>query len=205
MFRRCQCDSDVTSDVTIRLPGRYSGGAHCGVGQEQFQSGSDVTTTQQSVFDAPKIVLLLQSRDVPLSTMPIARILSSCEASFLSLAGAATSIIFVATNPYLLWRNTSFDSTKVCLPRQNFSRDKIVCRDQIFWSWQKFCRDKHTFVATKDVFCHYKHVFVTTKVSLSRQKYVTSILLSRRTRVCREKTLSQQKWCLWQLPLIPSS
>ena len=27
----------------------------------------------------------------------------------------------------------------------------------------KFCRDKHTFVATKDVFCHEKHVFVMTK------------------------------------------
>ena len=59
---------------------------------------------------------------------------------FVSFAGTATSIIFVATKA-LSRQNTSFVATKVCL----------------------FCRDKHTFVATKDVFCHDKHVFVATK------------------------------------------
>ena len=47
-----------------------------------------------------------------------------------------------------------FVATNVCLPRQNF------------------CRNKFTFVATKDVFCHDKHVFVATKL-LSRQAYVS--------------------------------
>ena len=40
----------------------------------------------------------------------------------------------------------------------------------------KFCRDKHTFVATKDVFCRDKHVFVATKMILvaapANDKYV---------------------------------
>ena len=32
---------------------------------------------------------------------------------------------------------------------------------------EKFiCRDKHTFVATREVFCRYKHVFVATKLIL---------------------------------------
>ena len=53
--------------------------------------------------------------------------------SFLSLAGAATSIIFVATKH---------------LSRQNI------------------CRDKHAFVATKDIFCRNKHVFVVTFVAI---------------------------------------
>ena len=43
---------------------------------------------------------------------------------FLSLAGAATSVIFVATN-------TSFVPTKVRLSRKNFCHDKhIFCRDK---------------------------------------------------------------------------
>ena len=61
----------------------------------------------------------------------------------LSLAGAATSIIFVATKFLRLsQQNTSSVATKV-LSRQNY-----------------VCRDKHTFVATKDVFCCDNHVFV---------------------------------------------
>ena len=45
---------------------------------------------------------------------------------------------------------------------------------------QKFCCDKNTFVATKDMFCHDTHVFVVTITYLS-----------------------QQKWYLWQLlPMI---
>ena len=67
--------------------------------------------------------------------------------------------MFVATNMCLSRQNKSFVATKVCLLRQNF-----CC---IFF----FCRDKHTFVATKGVFCRDKHVFVTTK-RLSRQKYL---------------------------------
>ena len=68
----------------------------------------------------------------------------------LSMVGAATSIIFVAT--------------EVCLPRQNF------CRDKIFLLRHNVCRDKHTFAATKDMFYRDKHVFVMTKSKLVATK-----------------------------------
>ena len=70
--------------------------------------------------------------------------------SSLSLAGAATSIKFVATNACLSRQNTSFVATKVCMPPQNY-----VCRDKIFLclSRQKFCRDKHTFIEDKICLC----------------------------------------------------
>ena len=86
-------------------------------------------------------------------------------AGIVSLAGAATSIIFVATN-------TSFVPTNVWLLRQNY-----VCRHKIFLS--RVFRDK-TFVATSILLSRPKTCFVATKllrndatkVSLSRQKYV---------------------------------
>ena len=77
---------------------------------------------------------------------------------------------FVATNVLSPQANTSFVATKICLSRENLSQQNYVCRDQsmlvcldkIFLSPQNFCREKHTFVATK-------HVFVSTRL-LSRQK-----------------------------------
>ena len=97
---------------------------------------------------------------------------------WLSLAEAATGIIFIATK-------NVFGATKVCLSRQTyFCRDKHLsrqffiatnvilltrqayfCRDKHL-SQQKFCRGKHTFVATKDMFCCDKHVSVATKIIL---------------------------------------
>ena len=57
---------------------------------------------------------------------------------------------FVATNTcYIVVTNT-------CYP---------VATD-IILSLQKFCSNKHTFVATKDVLCHDKHMFVATKMML---------------------------------------
>ena len=63
---------------------------------------------------------------------------SSCG---ISLAEAATSIIFVMTNMYmcLSWQNTSFVMTKVCLPRQNVCRDKIMFVVTEVLSRQKTC------------------------------------------------------------------
>ena len=63
--------------------------------------------------------------------------------------------MFVATR-----QNKSIVSTKICLLRQNF-----CCI--------LFCRDKHTFVATKGVFYRDKQVFVTTKL-MSRQKILVA-------------------------------
>ena len=65
------------------------------------------------------------------------------------LAGAATSIIFVATK-VLLRQNTSFAATKICLSRKTVCRDKKkrIGRDKTYktrlLSGQKYaCPDKH--------------------------------------------------------------
>ena len=88
--------------------------------------------------------------------------------SALSLAGAAISIIFVATEVVFyvsIFFFFFFVAAKVRLPRQNFRHDRILfVATSILLSRQKMC-----FVATKDVFCRDKHVFVVTKL-LSRQK-----------------------------------
>ena len=81
------------------------------------------------------------------------------------------------------WRElpqASFFTTNTCLSRQNYALPRQnFCRDKIFLSQQNvcrykylsrqtrnFCRDKHTFVATKNLFC-----LVSTKVCLSRQMF----------------------------------
>ena len=100
----------------------------------------------------------------------------------LSLAGAATSIIFVATN-------TSFVPTKVCLSRQkyfsrqtkhNFAATNVLSQQAYFccdkrrvFSRQKtretrvcrrVCRDKNVLVATKLSFL--RQIFISTKMIL---------------------------------------
>ena len=89
---------------------------------------------------------------------------------------------FVATNTCLLWQKKRLLSQqKYVLLRQNvFSRDK-----------HNSGRDKHTFVATKDVFCRDKHVFVVTNCDCDAclwRMFVTT------------KVLSRPKWYLRQLP-----
>ena len=83
----------------------------------------------------------------------------------LSLAGAATSIIFVVCFCCLLWQNTSFVMTKVCLAWQNFS----------------VCCEKHTFVMT--MFCCNKYMFVMTKVSLLQQHFCDDKIMFVTTKV----------------------
>ena len=96
----------------------------------------------------------------------------------ISFAGAATSIIFVATKTRLL------------------SRQKYACRDETFVATninlvvatntcflkQNFCREKHNF-------CRDKHVFDATKVSLSRQEFCRET-----TNICHDKN-NRQKTC----------
>ena len=117
-----------------------------------------------------------------------------CRKTELSLAGAASSIIFVVTKLCLLQLSlvraaTSiiFVTTKVlsqCLSQQNMSFFKT----KICLSWQKFCCNKTMFVTTNKTFvmtniCHNKHNYV-------RTKHV----------FCRNKIMLQQKLCLWQFP-----
>ena len=110
------------------------------------------------------------------------------------MAGAATSIIFVATN--------------MCLSQQNMSCCNKSMLVVTFVTIKYFCCNK-SFVTTniclsqQKMFCHYKHVFVVTKVSLSpetcvcRNKYlVARKVLSRQKYVCATSIhLSQQKMC----------
>ena len=46
-----------------------------------------------------------------------------------------------------------------------------------------FCRDKHTFVATKDVFCN----IVATKLSVDKVMFVVTILLLLRQKFCQTR------------------
>ena len=119
-----------------------------------------------------------------------------CNGYLLSLAGAATSIIFghdkhfVATNASLSWRNTSFVAAKVCLSQQNY----VCCKHMFVMTkvsllQQTICRNKLTFVTTNTHTCASQQnlSFVATKICLSQQ----SLLLSRQNRY------------LWQLlPMI---
>ena len=68
----------------------------------------------------------------------------------LIIEGAATNIIFVTTNVL---------SQQICVMTN-------MCLSQ-----QKFCCNKHTFVATKDVICWDKRMFVTTNTRLSQQNF----------------------------------
>ena len=95
----------------------------------------------------------------------------------LPLVGAAISIMFVATKVLLRqtvffcrdktrvlsWQkyaccNKTLVATKLRLLRQNIFVATKVLSQQTRLSWHKFCRDKHTFVTTKDVFCRNEHI-----------------------------------------------
>ena len=115
--------------------------------------------------------------------------------SFLSLAGAATSIIFVAAS--------------LLLSRQNFFGDKHnFVTTKVLSQQAYFCRDKRVFfffVATKHIFCRDKSMLVASQfLSFLSLK---NISLSRKHTFVATKTtkhLSRQKWYLWQLsPMIP--
>ena len=69
-----------------------------------------------------------------------------------------TNVCLLQQNTFfLLWHkyachNKTFVMTKLCLLQQIFVMTKVLSRQ----AWQRFCRDKHTFVVTKDMFCHNK-------------------------------------------------
>ena len=117
----------------------------------------------------------------------------------LSLAGAVTSIIFVATKD-LTGQNTS-KYIKYLSPQTQFCRDKTLsrqvyfCRDNTCLSQQNtsFCRDKSMLFATNtwlsrqifiatELFCRDKHNFVETK--LGKHTFVVASILFSRQRTC---------------------
>ena len=69
-----------------------------------------------------------------------------------------------------------FATTKLCLPRQNFCRVKIM------------------FVMTN--ICRNKHVLVTTKVSLSWQSVCSNKIMFVATNICRDKSFVPTKICV---------
>ena len=99
----------------------------------------------------------------------------------LSLAGAATSIIFVAQKVYMCRQKF------ICVTKNLYlSRQTRACRDKTrLVSRQKYpCRDK-TFVATKDKYLSWQKCFVATNYMLVATKVFS---------------LHKRKWYLWQLP-----
>ena len=129
----------------------------------------------------------------------------------LSLAGAATSIffllflrqkyacchdkiMFVATTYFC--HDKTFVTTNIILLRHMFATTNI-CHNQIFvatniiLSWQKCCRDKHTFVTIKEVFfCAKNNTY-----GSSHQRYGTGQVLD----VSREDSMLQLcKYASWQ-------
>ena len=115
-------------------------------------------------------------------------IILKMRASVFSMAGAATSIVFVVTkhvfchdknmlvatnmcfchNKSMLAATKKHAATEPCLSRQIFVATKVFVMPKIFLSRQTFCRnkDKHTSVATKDVLCRDKRTFVATEIIL---------------------------------------
>ena len=78
----------------------------------------------------------------------------------LSLAGATTSIMFVATKHVFCRDNSMLAAKKICLSRQKFLTIAFVAR-------QNFCRDKLTKVClSRQKFCRAKIIFVVTKIIL---------------------------------------
>ena len=90
----------------------------------------------------------------------------------LSLAGAATSIIFVATKVFVV--TNMFVMTNTCLSWQKkiFCHNTYACHDK-YLLWRKFCCDMLTFVVTS-VFVTTKHLFCLDKSLLSWQSMLVT-------------------------------
>ena len=97
-----------------------------------------------------------------------------------SLTGAATCIIFVATKVLLRQTRVCRDKTRLFSRQKYAYRDKHIFVATTLLSRQKICRDKLIFVATNTSFVATK-ICLVTNTCVSRQKYfvTTNIILSR--------------------------
>ena len=137
---------------------------------------------------------------------PTLQTLHAPNPSTLSLAGAATSIILVATKllswqAYFCHNRHVFVSTKhifCCdksmlvttkpLSRQSYFCCNKTCHDK-YLSWQTFSHNKLTFVMTSTCLSQQNMCFVVTKVN------VATNFLSQQTHVCPDKYMSWQNFC----------
>ena len=142
---RCLPPSSLTfpHEVSPRDRSWYPSNSH----YTQSHSPTCLAASRYAIIHLPAISAF---RRPPLSSEP-ARL-------FLSLAGAATSVIFIATN--------------TCLSRQThlLSRQKYACHDKTFVTTNIFlsrqiniCRDKHNIVATSLLLSRQNTCFVATK------------------------------------------
>ena len=143
--------------------------------------------------------------------------------TWLSLAGTATSIIFVMTKHVFCHNKCMLAATKTkLLPWQNYvRRDKIfvMTNTKVLSQQGYFCHDTRRVLLQQTCVCHDKSKLVVTKVChhknawhdkhLSWQKFcchknmfvATSILLSRQDIFCRNKT-DRPRWAhSWQYPV----
>ena len=102
----------------------------------------------------------------------------------LSLAGASTSIIFVATI-FLVMTHTCLSRQNTCLLQQNMSfvTTKVCCS----FVMAKLCLSR-------------QNIFVATNITLSWQTFCILLSWQKMCFVMTNVCLSQQKWYLWQLP-----
>ena len=101
------------------------------------------------------------TRPFPVSSLTLP-ILSALLNSRISLAGAATSIIFSVTKYVFCRDKCVLVGTKV------LSRQIRVCRENFF------CRDKHNFVEASILLSRQKTCSVPTNMCLSRQRHVAT-------------------------------
>ena len=147
----------------------------------------------------------------------IIHVLPSCEGGLLSLAGAATSIIFVfccdksllqhkfCCNKNILLRQL-FVVTNILLTRQTYScllRQKYACCDKSMFVATNICCNKsfvmtNTCLLQQTYFCCNKHILVVTCFVMTNTHFLQLICCDKC--VCRDKTFAWQKRYLWQLP-----
>ena len=112
--------------------------------------------------------------------------------AYLSLAGAATSISFVATKFWPPPKKVNFVATKLCLLRQTVCCYKLIFSRHTIYVATIICRSKHNFVATSLLLSWQYTAFVTTKVCLSRQTFWAH------KRFCAHKRFVATNTCLLQ-------
>ena len=111
----------------------------------------------------------------------------------LSLAGAATSIILIATKVWLSRQKKKLLRQKYFIATKPLSRQIFLATNIILSRQTRVCRYKTRLLSRQKYACHVK-TFVATNTCLLRQRFVATKVLSRRAYFCRDK----RRLLLWQ-------